>query len=31
VPGPLSTMENYTWKFLSWYLHTMQDALRPAA
>ena len=23
-PGPLSTMEDYTWKFLSWYL----DAIR---
>jgi hypothetical protein len=31
VPGPLSTMENYTWKFLSWYLHTMQGKLRVAA
>ncbi len=31
VPGPLSTMENYTWKFLSWYLQTMQGKLRVAA
>ena len=31
VPGPLSEMEDYTWKFLSWYLETMkrpqQDAV----
>jgi Rieske 2Fe-2S family protein len=31
VPGPLSTMENYTWKFLSWYLGTLQGKLRAAA
>jgi len=31
VPGPLSTMENYTWKFLSWYLHTLHGKLRVAA
>lgn len=31
VPGPLSEMENYTWKFLSWYLRTMQGKLRVAA
>jgi Rieske 2Fe-2S family protein len=31
VPGPLSTMENYTWKFLSWYLETLQGKLRVAA
>jgi Rieske 2Fe-2S family protein len=24
VPGPLSEMEDYTWKFLSWYLETMK-------
>jgi Rieske 2Fe-2S family protein len=24
VPGPLSTWEDYTWKFLSWYLETMK-------
>ena len=31
VPGPLSEMEDYTWRFLSWYLETMkrpqQDAV----
>lgn len=31
VPGPLSPMENYTWKFLSWYLATMRSPLRAAA
>lgn len=25
VPGPLSTWESYTWKFLSWYLETMKN------
>ncbi len=25
VPGPLSTWESYTWKFLSWYLQTMKN------
>lgn len=30
-PGPLSTMENYTWKFLSWYLDTLRGKLRAAA
>ena len=24
-PGPLSTMEDYTWKFLSWYLDAMKN------
>jgi Rieske 2Fe-2S family protein len=24
-PGPLSTMESYTWDFLSWYLETMKQ------
>lgn len=24
VPGPLSQMENYTWKFISWYLEIMR-------
>ncbi len=24
VPGPLSEMEDYTWKFISWYLKLMQ-------
>lgn len=24
-PGPLSTWEDYTWKFLSWYLETMKN------
>jgi len=31
VPGPLSTMESYTWKFLSWYLDTLRGKLRAAA
>ena len=31
VPGPLSAMENYTWKFLSWYLQTLQGKLRAVA
>ena len=31
VPGPLSAMENYTWKFLSWYLQTLRGKLRVAA
>jgi Rieske 2Fe-2S family protein len=31
VPGQLSTMENYTWKFLSWYLATLRGGLRVAA
>lgn len=31
VPGPLSTMENFTWKFISWYLDTMRSGLRAAA
>jgi len=31
VPGPLSAMENYTWKFLSWYLETLRGQLRVAA
>ena len=25
VPGPLSTMEDYTWRFLSWYLEVMKQ------
>lgn len=25
APGPFSTMEDYTWMFLSWYLDTMRD------
>ena len=25
VPGPLSTWENYSWKFLSWYLETLRE------
>lgn len=24
-PGPFSIMEDYTWRFLSWYLHTMNQ------
>jgi phenylpropionate dioxygenase-like ring-hydroxylating dioxygenase large terminal subunit len=31
VPGPLSSMEIYTWKFLSWYLKTLQGKLRAVA
>jgi Rieske 2Fe-2S family protein len=31
VPGPLSSMENYTWKFLSWYLDTLRSPLRAVA
>ena len=30
-PGPLSAMESYTWKFLSWYLQALQGNLRVAA
>ena len=25
VPGPLSKMEDYTWKFISWYLDVLRD------
>jgi phenylpropionate dioxygenase-like ring-hydroxylating dioxygenase large terminal subunit len=31
VPGPLSTMEDYTWKFLSWYLEAMKRPLQEGA
>lgn len=31
VPGPLSAMEAYQWKFLSWYLETMRSPLRAVA
>lgn len=31
VPGPLSSMENFTWKFISWYLATMRSPMRAAA
>ena len=31
VPGPLSEMEDYTWKFLSWYLDLMQSDRAEAA
>jgi Rieske 2Fe-2S family protein len=31
VPGPLSAMENYTWKFISWYLAAMRSPLRAVA
>ena len=31
VPGPLSSMENFTWKFISWYLQTLRGKLRVAA
>jgi Rieske 2Fe-2S family protein len=31
VPGPLSKMEDYTWKFLSWYLETLKRPLRAVA
>lgn len=27
VPGPLSRMEDYTWKFLSWYMQTLRAAV----
>ena len=27
VPGPLSEMEEYSWKFLSWYLETIKRSL----
>jgi Rieske 2Fe-2S family protein len=30
-PGPLSSMENFTWKFISWYLDTMRSPMRAAA
>jgi Rieske 2Fe-2S family protein len=26
VPGPLSNWEDYTWKFLSWYIHAMKQS-----
>lgn len=31
VPGPLSSMENFTWKFIAWYLATMRSPMRAAA
>ena len=31
VPGPLSEMEDYTWKFLAWYLETMKQSARVVA
>jgi len=31
VPGPLSEMEEYSWKFLSWYLATMTRSLKVVA
>ena len=31
VPGPLSSMEDYAWSFLSWYLETMRSPLRAVA
>jgi Rieske 2Fe-2S family protein len=31
VPGPLSSMENFTWKFISWYLATMRSSARATA
>jgi Rieske 2Fe-2S family protein len=31
APGPLSAMENFTWKFISWYLATMRSPLRAVA
>jgi Rieske 2Fe-2S family protein len=30
-PGPLSQMEDYTWKFLSWYVDTIGRPGSPAA
>ena len=31
VPGPLSTMEDYTWKFLCWYLEALKHPLKAKA
>jgi Rieske 2Fe-2S family protein len=31
VPGPLSNMEDYAWKFISWYLETLKGKLKAAA
>ena len=31
VPGPLSSMENYAWSFISWYLETLRAPVRAAA
>lgn len=31
VPGPLSTMEDYSWKFLSWYLEIMKRSQQATA
>jgi Rieske 2Fe-2S family protein len=31
VPGPLSSMENFTWKFISWYLATLRSPVRAVA
>jgi Rieske 2Fe-2S family protein len=31
VPGPLSTMEDHTWHFLSWYLETIKHPPQAAA
>ena len=31
VPGPLSEMEEYSWKFLSWYLATLKQSLKVVA
>jgi phenylpropionate dioxygenase-like ring-hydroxylating dioxygenase large terminal subunit len=31
VPGPLSSMENFAWSFLSWYLEIMRSPLRAVA
>ena len=31
VPGPLSSMEEYAWSFISWYLETLRSPLRAVA
>jgi len=31
VPGPLSTMEDYTWKFLSWYMDVLKRPVKAEA
>jgi Rieske 2Fe-2S family protein len=31
VPGPLSSMEGYTWKFIAWYLAAIRSPLRAVA
>ena len=31
VPGPLSSMEDYAWSFISWYLEIIRSPLRAVA